>query len=57
MVEHISFFALYTDVKLRLIPNPSGGTVLRTIRLQDADVDYLVIDANGGNNCGCGYNE
>ena len=49
VIEHISYFALYTDGKLTLIPNPSAGTVLRTVRLPGADVDYLVLDTNGGN--------
>jgi hypothetical protein len=50
MVENTSFFALYTNGKLKLIRNQYEGRVLRTIRLPDADVDYLVLDADGGSN-------
>jgi hypothetical protein len=49
-VGHISFFALHTDGNLNLIPNQYDGIVLRTVRLPDADVDYLVVNSEGGNN-------
>jgi hypothetical protein len=53
MVEHVSFFAIFTDGHLSLTQDEYNGKILRTVRLPGADVDYLVLDTVGsgqGNN-------
>lgn len=43
-----SFIAVYSKGKMKLLKTEMDGTLLKTVHVPDADVDYVLLDSSGG---------